>query len=205
MLYLITVLHSGNARRRNVRFRKSHFSTGEILALEREEAESNGRSSKTGVDGVLMATERRKTAAEFNIIEVDYIYYLCTQVEEYLDKQHKFVICLNQEVKSQTISKLLIWIETCSLSATVCAAAEYASESLTLQIWFIEMYETHNKLLWTYQLWWKTKNEGGREQKVEENKSVWKKKLPLVQQNMTSDDDITCCLLFRHLRHMADT
>lgn len=36
MLYLITLLHSGNAGRRNVRFRKSHFSTGEILAQERE-------------------------------------------------------------------------------------------------------------------------------------------------------------------------
>lgn len=62
MLYLITVLHSGNARRRNVRFRKSHFSTGEILVLGREEAENNGCFSKTGVGVVLMATERRKTA-----------------------------------------------------------------------------------------------------------------------------------------------
>lgn len=57
MLYLITVLHSGNARRRNVRFRKSHFSTGEILVLEVEEAETNGCFSKTGVGGIMMATE----------------------------------------------------------------------------------------------------------------------------------------------------
>lgn len=49
MLYLITVLHFDNASRRNVRFRKSHFSTGEILVLEGEEAESNSCSSKTGV------------------------------------------------------------------------------------------------------------------------------------------------------------
>lgn len=43
-----------------MRFRKSHFSSGEILVLEREEAESNGCFSKTGVGVGLMATERRK-------------------------------------------------------------------------------------------------------------------------------------------------
>ena len=57
-----------------MRFRKSHFSTGEILVLEAEEAESNGCLSKTGVGGgVLMAAERRKTTAVFNIIIIDYI------------------------------------------------------------------------------------------------------------------------------------
>lgn len=73
MLYLITSLHSGNARQRNVRFRKSHFSNGEILVLEGEEAESNGCFSKRRVGVVLMATKRRKTVAEFNIIGIDYI------------------------------------------------------------------------------------------------------------------------------------
>ncbi len=31
-----------------------------------------------------------------------------------------------------------------SLFATVCTAVKYASESLTLPIWFIEIYEKHN-------------------------------------------------------------
>lgn len=56
-----------------MRFRKSHFSNGKILVLEGEEAESNGCLSKSGVGGVLMATERRKTAADLDIIEIDYI------------------------------------------------------------------------------------------------------------------------------------
>lgn len=71
MLYLITVLHSGNARRRNARFRKSHFSPGEILVLERKL--SNGCCSKTQVGVALTARKMRKTSAKFNITEIDYI------------------------------------------------------------------------------------------------------------------------------------
>lgn len=58
MLYLITLLHSGNGRRRNVRFKKSHFSAGEILVPGRQEAESNRAFANTGVGGSLMGLKR---------------------------------------------------------------------------------------------------------------------------------------------------
>lgn len=56
-----------------MRFRKSHFSTGEILVLEGEDAASNGCSSKTGVGGVRTASESRRSTQEYNIIESYYI------------------------------------------------------------------------------------------------------------------------------------
>lgn len=85
-----------------MRSRKSHFSSGEILVLEREEAESNGCFSKTGVGVGLMATERRKkkTAAEFNIIEVNFINTLDKW------KEHAFVISLKSECKYMVSSQL---------------------------------------------------------------------------------------------------
>lgn len=58
MLYLITVLHSGHSRQRNVRFRMSYFSTGEILDLENRRAESNGDLTNTRMGGVTMVKQQ---------------------------------------------------------------------------------------------------------------------------------------------------
>lgn len=57
LLYLITALCSGNAARRDVRFRKSHSSTG---------SKQVWRFKKTNVNDVLMVTQRRKNKVSSN-------------------------------------------------------------------------------------------------------------------------------------------
>lgn len=117
LLYLITVLHSGNVRRRNVRFRKSHFCTGKILVLEWEEAKSNGSSSKTEVGVILMATW--KVLRVWN--DWNSLYYHFGQVEESLDNCvpqggavciRKFAYCIYDWLKGSEIT-ITVWNWLC--------------------------------------------------------------------------------------------